>query len=400
MIFFSFYLISFIIFFFIIRSFYKKIFLLFLFSSFSFSFFLDKTFFEDNILSITFFFIIHCIVFSIILPDSRIYKIRNLCIHPIINIIMKLSFLNVFTLFYIVIFMYSQLTIIDVTIGEFKNNKIASEILSESILKYFLFFSRILSPFGYFALFIMILKLINNELKDFYYYLFISLNIPLVHLVAFSRSFVVLYLLFLFFVFLKYNKSFNDHINVFLYKRISYVLSISLLVFFWITYIRFDGMTYWGKFRDSSFDNVLIFSLVYYLSSWVKISIVVLNEFPVALIGVYHDFLNLPAFLLSKIGFILHPEPFDYKNYSSEFKGLFVSLLYDQGILFLLLFITFIIMFRILIFYQHNIKLELSYSIFCIFLSISFFFGSLFVYIDYVLAFLYFFIFQKFVTVK
>ena len=96
----------------------------------------------------------------------------------------------------------------------------------------------------------------------------------------------------------------------------------------------------------------------------------------------------------------LNINPFDYQSFSSEFKGLLVSILYDQGVLLSLVSLTFIIIFRVIISYIHDIKIDLMYSMFFIFLSVAFFFGNLFVYIDFVLAFLYLLLFKKFITVK
>jgi hypothetical protein len=159
-------------------------------------------------------------------------------------------------------------------------------------------------------------------------------------------------------------------------------------------------MTYWGKFQGSSYDNIIIFSLIYYFSSWVKVSISVLSDFTIPLIGVFHDFLSLPIFIINKFNNAIDVQTFDYQIYTTEFKGLFVSLLFDQGILFFMSFLLFIILIRVLLFNVNNIKFELIYSIFAIFMSVSFFFGNLFVYVDFVLAFVYFLFLSKFISVK
>lgn len=391
----------FIIFFvYINKSFYKKLFILFISLSFSLSFFLDANFFLENFDVVIIFFILHCLFFTLMLPDSKIFVINKITIHPFISKIMFISYINVYLLAYIIFYMYSQLSILDITIGEFKNGGVASEVASNSYVKYLLLISRILSPFGYFALLILILKLISNDSKHLFYYLFISFNIPLIHLVAFSRSFIVLYFLFLLFIFIKYYKCFSFNLRVYLSKRILYLLILIATIFLSVTYYRFESMTYWGKFQGSSYDNIIIFSLIYYFSSWVKVSISVLSDFTIPLIGVFHDFLSLPIFIINKFNNAIDVQTFDYQIYTTEFKGLFVSLLFDQGILFFMSFLLFIILIRVLLFNVNNIKFELIYSIFAIFMSVSFFFGNLFVYVDFVLAFVYFLFLSKFISVK
>lgn len=385
---------------FINKSLYKKIFIFFISSSFVLSYFLDEIFFINNWVLILLYFLLHCLFFSLILPDSKLFIIEKVIIQPIIKKIMLLSFFNVFLLCFIVYYMYSQLTLLDVTIGEFKNENIASNVVSNSYVKYLLFISRVLSPFGYLALFILIIKLISNDYKNYFYYVIISFNIPLIHMIAFSRSFIVLYLLSLFFIFLKYYKCFPLELRFKLSKKILYLLLLISFAFISITYYRFESMSYWGKFKGSSYDNIIIFSIIYYFSSWIKVSLLIVSDLPVTIIGVYHDILSLPNFIINKFGYSLNINPFDYQSFSSEFKGLLVSILYDQGVLLSLVSLTFIIIFRVIISYIHDIKIDLMYSMFFIFLSVAFFFGNLFVYIDFVLAFLYLLLFKKFITVK
>ena len=394
---FTFFIIFFI---YINKSFYKKLFILFISLSFSLSFFLDTNFYLENFDLIIIFFILHCLFFTLMLPNSKIFVINEITIHPFISKIMFLSYINIYFLAYIIFYTYSQLSILDITIGEFKNGGIASEVVSNSYVKYLLLISRVLSPFGYLALFILILKLISNDSKHLFYYLFISFNIPLIHLVAFSRSFVVLYFLFLLFIFIKYYKCFPPNLRAYLSKRIPYLLILIATIFLSVTYYRFESMAYWGKFQGSSYDNVIIFSLIYYFSSWIKVSISILSDFTIPLVGVFHDFLSLPIFIINKFNYAIDLQTFDYQIYATEFKGLFVSLLFDQGILFFMSFLIFIILMRIYLFNVNNIKFELIYSIFAIFMSVSFFFGNLFVYVDFVLAFVYFLFLSKFISVK
>ena len=280
----------------------------------------------------------------------------------------------------------------DISMTAFKNDGHSSTLISSLFPSFLTPIIRIVSLMGWFCLVILIINILQRKYLVSLLAFIGSFNIPLMGLIAFSRSGIVYYLfsvLILWFTFEKYmDKNFALKVK----KVFSVFFVLITILFLYITYERFSDYDHWWVYSQSGSNvNIVIFSIIYYFTSWVDNTIILMNELSPPVLGKFNGYFSLFYYILSVFGVEVESkgdiwqEYFD--EYSTLFVGLFLDTLFDMGIFGLLYFIVILMLFRIML---KKIGLYFStYLLLTIFISqyfALFFAGNIFSYFFFSVA--------------
>jgi hypothetical protein len=307
--------------------------------------------------SINFIFIIICLIIIIdsfknhVKVDEIYCKEFNLFQKNVILILSCLGTLALLINLYLVYKIYSFHSISEITIDVLKNENGADDYFKANEPRSIRTFSHIFSPFGYFFLVLHFMFISRKNFKKSFFFLLLSLSIPLHGMQGLSRAAPSQYVLVYFFMYYYLSNSFDNKINQ-IFKRIMLVAMIFLLTYFiYTSYSRFSEAFYYiNKLGgDSNIFFLITYSFIDYLTQWVPYGIDSLSFYRLDIDFTFSNFRPLFDYITSFLGIATKADPDHfvkiYGHYSSRFIGLIPTLVFDSGYI-----ITFllVLLFRFL----------------------------------------------------
>lgn len=318
-----------------------------------------------------------------------------------LNILTILGLIVNIIIFCMIIVYYLKL---GVSIGEFKNGKIAQIFISTSVPRILTITSALLSPLSYIAFGYHFYYLIVKDYKRARLAFLGTLNNLITTLFVFGRGGIVLYLLMYFFYFLLI-KHYIDNKYLNKIKKGLFRLGIIFVIpLYLISNNRFYNYSY--KTVDPIVKNPILYSSLHYFSQWLEYGLIALNRYTPDLNLAGSSFMYLPNTLLSLFGVQVSSIQLlrdnSLGNLSTSFTGLPAILVYDFGIVGALLFS---ILYSIAVFNlgpQKGIikRFNLIYYAFLIPVPLLFFESNFFISSQYNVALVYLLLFRGLYKIK
>ncbi|MCG7536344.1 O-antigen polymerase [Pseudoalteromonas sp. OOF1S-7] len=250
----------------------------------------------------------------------------------------------------------------DMSMTSFKNEGHATTLVSSMFPSFVTPFIRLFSLLGWFCMVLLVINIIKRK-----YYLSLlsfigTLNIPLLGLIGFSRSGIIYYVFSIFILWLTFEKD-MEPVFARMMKRIFMVLfGFILAMFYYITYQRFSNYDYWWIYEQSGSNvDIVLFSVIYYFTSWIDNTIYLLNEVAPPLLGQFTGYFSLPYHIVNIVG-VETASKGDvwasyFNEYSTLFVGLFLDTLFDMGVFGMLFFLVGLVIFRVV---QKSTRIDFS----------------------------------------
>lgn len=253
---------------------------------------------------------------------------------------------------YLVYKVYAYIGLQELSITEYKNTGLATSVLESILPSIVIFAIRLISLLAWFCLFVWIYQLIKGSVVKANYALIASLNIPLVSLMGLSRSGIVYYLFSLLILWFSFRNFVNIEVRRRVQKTGAILFSVLVLILLIITFDRFSEFEYWGKYdgHDNA-GGVVLFSIVYYFTSWIDNTLILLQDLTPPLIGEFKGYFSIIYQALSGLGAELFTKgemwSLYFGDYKSSFVGLFLDTLYDMGVLGYFIFMAILLLSRV-----------------------------------------------------
>ena len=301
----------------------------------------------DSILTLLLVVIFFCVLIFCLFPTVKLRNDFVVITHGKVNlskIMVAMCVPMVIINFYILYKSYLFIISGDISMTAFKNDGYSGLLIASLFPSFLTPFIRVISLMGWFCLFLLVVNILKRKYVLSFLALFGSFNIPLMGLIAFSRSGIVYYLfsiLILWIIFEKYmDKEFAGKVK----KVFSVFFIVITIIFSLITYERFsEGYEYWWVYEQSGSNvNIVVFSIIYYFTSWIDNTIILLTETTPPIIGKFNGYFSLPYYLTGVLGIDIQSKGdiwFEYfGDYSTLFVGLFLDTLFDMGFFWIYLF--------------------------------------------------------------
>jgi hypothetical protein len=274
----------------------------------------------------------------------------------------------------------------DMSMTAFKNEGHSSTLISSLFPSFVSPIIRVISLMGWFCLIILVVNILKKQYFLSFLALIGSFNIPLMGLIAFSRSGIIYYLFSILILWITFEKYMEQSFAHKMRKVFFTFFVVVTTLFFYITYERFSDYSYWWVYEQSGSDvNIVIFSIIYYFTSWIDNTIILLTESFPPIFGKFNGYFSFPYYVISAFGFETESKSdvwlVYFNEYSTLFVGLFLDTLFDMGIFGFCYYLIMLMFFRI---YLKSISINFSsYILLTVFVSqyfALFFAGNIFSY--------------------
>ena len=330
------------------------------------------------------------------------FKIENTYLY---KTLVAVSSITLLINLYILLVSYEFVLIADVSIQEYKNDKLANAYLNSVIPGAVLLFSHALSPLAYLTLILHFYFLMKRDKRNAIICLILSLNIVLYTLQAFSRSALVQFsLIYLAILFVIYG-GIDQYTKKLIRKSLIITIGATIIVFFSISYYRFGEGGYYYVPNHALINDPVMYSIFEYSAQWYKNGLSILASYESTDLWYGKSFRPLIDRVF--IHLVDDTSYFELRQetlgiFATKFNGLFATVVYDFG--FAGALVVFFV-WAMLIFYFRPIGGAMSISSFANFFFlltpiIMFFQGNYFSYLHFNLAFIYSLIFFTILRVK
>lgn len=365
------------------------VFFILIFLSFFSSLLIGKHIYFDSVRDLLVYIYSLLILFIMVLPFSD-YRFKGgdfFRIDAKLSLIIRVVSIGAFFGFLInvtiLILSLLNFSVLDLAVGQYKNEKVASEFLSSNIPAYLSIPSSFLTPLGFLSLSIHFIYLIKKNRIYSFVSLLGSMNIFLPSLFVLGRGGLVLYLILYILMIVIFYSLFSESLK-FKIKRIFVFIGVFFSLFFYfITSDRFRDYYYYDE--SSIVESPILYSILHYYSQWIENGYYLLLGFSydkVTYASVFSYFPNkIMAFFgfeIKEIGDIRHES---FGQLATWFNGLPAVLVYD-----LTFYLTFV--FAFFYFYlvrrvspQKRSKLKVGFLSYPLFMAplVLFFQGPFFV---------------------
>lgn len=320
-----------------------------IFLSFFSSLLIGKHIYFDSVRELLVYIYSLLILFILVLPFSD-YRFKGgyfFRIDAKLNLIIRLVAIGAFLGFLvnvtILILSLLNFSVLELAVGQYKNEKVASEFLSSNIPAYLSIPSSLLTPLGFFSLSIHFIYLIKKNRIYSFVSLLGSMNIFLPSLFVLGRGGLVLYLILYILMIVIFYSLFSESLK-FKIKRIFVFIGVFFSLFFYfITSDRFRDYYYYDE--GSVVESPVLYSILHYYSQWIENGYYLLLDFSydkVTYASVFGYFPNkIMAFLGFEVQEIGDIRLESFGQLATWFNGLPAVLVYDLTFYFTFVFAFF-----------------------------------------------------------